>query len=170
MSGTAMRTPPTYLKTARLEAGYANRDIAAMDVPFSPEQIGRHERGEIPLTPLDVLAYAKHYQRDDIAFRYCANCPVGLVTGRTATDSDLPHATMRLTQRLRRAAKDIADTLEAVADDGIVDETERPVFDTALTSLHELGETITDIFLCAAARGIKREAVPATPGNGSNRK
>jgi hypothetical protein len=50
--------------------------------------------------------------------------------------------------------------LEAIADDGIVDETERPIFNASLASLQERGETITDIILYAAAQGIKKETAP----------
>lgn len=121
----------------------------------------------MPLTPDDVLVYAEYYHREDIAIRYCADCPIGRVTGKTATDRDLPFATLRLTQRLRRAAKDITDTLENIADDGIVDDDERPLFNSSLAALKELGDTITDIILYAAAQGIKIEAVPGATGNGS---
>jgi hypothetical protein len=72
--------------------------------------------------------------------------------GRGVTDRDLPFATLRLTQRLRKAAQDIASTLEDIADDGVVDASERGEFDTALTSLKELGETISDIVLYAATQ------------------
>lgn len=154
MSATGTKQAPAYLREARLGAGYTNRDTASMGVPFSPETIGRHERGEIPLSPEDALLYAEAYRRFDIAIRYCTDCSVGRELGKTATDRDFPFATMRLTQRLRRAAREIADTLEAIADDGIVDEVERPVFNAALASLKELGDTIADIFLYAASQGI----------------
>ena len=152
MSTTATKAVPTYLRKARLAAGYANRGIASMRVPYSPETIGRHERGEVTLLPNDALIYARNYGCKDILFRHCADCPVGREVGRQVTDRDLPFATLRLTQRLRKAAKEIADTLETIADDGIIDENERPVFDKALISLHELGETITDIIICAASQ------------------
>ena len=157
MAASVTKPPPTYLKSARMEAGFPSRDTAAAIVPFSPETIGRHERGEVAITPDDALVYAKCYDRDDIAIRYCADCPIGQATGRKATERDLPFTTLRLTQRLRKAAKEIADTLEAIADDGIVDESERPAFDMSLASLHELSESITDIVLYAASHGIKKE-------------
>ncbi|MEA4901891.1 hypothetical protein [Desulfitobacterium sp.] len=161
MSATATKTAPTYLREARIAAGYASRDTASIEVPYSPETIGRHERGDVPVAPEDAMVYARSYGRSDILIRYCADCPVGRATGKQVTDRDLPFATLRLTQRLRKAAKDIAATLEEIADDGIVDEGERPVFNTALASLEELGETITDIVLFAAAHGIEK----ARPAN-----
>lgn len=156
MSNTATKSAPTYLREARLAAGFANRGTASTEVPFSPETIGRHERGEVPMLPEDVMIYAKSYARNDIPIRYCAQCPVGMATGKQVADRDLPYATLRLTRRLRQAEKDIAETLEYIADDGIVDEKERPVFDATLASLKELGETITDIILYAATQGIEK--------------
>jgi hypothetical protein len=126
-------------------------------VPFSPETIGRHERGDIPLSPEDALIYAEHYESDDIPIRYCAGCPIGRTSGRAATDRDLPYVTLRLTYRLRVAAKEIAPTLESIAYDGIVAEGKRPIFIASIISLKELGENITDIMLYAAANGIKKE-------------
>jgi len=132
-------------------------------VPYSQETIGRHERGEVPVFPNDAIVYAKGYGQGDILIRHCAECPVGRMTGRQATDRDLPFATLRLTHRLRKAAKEIADTLEAVADDGVIDQEERPLFDAALESLKELGETISDLVLYAATQGIEKSR-PANAG------
>ncbi len=162
MSQTAKMNAPTYLREERLRAGYANRETAATVVPYSPEVIGRHERGDVELSPQDALLYAKAYRRYDIIMKYCADCPVGRTLGRTATVRDLPIATLRLTQRLRSAAKEIADTLETIADDGIVDDAERPRFNTSLDKLKELGDTISEIILYAAAQGIKKAGHHAT--------
>jgi len=152
-----------YLKQARLDAGHANRDTASTLVPYSPEQIGRHERGEITLTPDDALIYAAYYQRPDILLRHCADCPIGRTRGQKATDRDLPIATLRLTNRLRQAAKEIAETLENIADDGIVDAEERPIFDKAIATLQGLGETIQDLVLYAATHGlINKKGCPAS--------
>lgn len=155
MSTAGTRTVPTYLREARIAAGYANRDTAAIDVPYSPETIGRHERGDVPVAPEDAMIYAQCYGRSDILLRYCADCPIGRATERAVTDRDLPFATLRLTQRLRRAAQEIASTLEAIADDGVVDDRERPVFNESISSLKELGETISDIVLYAAKEGMQ---------------
>jgi hypothetical protein len=167
MSTTATKKPPTYLREARLGAGYANRGTASTGVPYSQETIGRHERGEIPVAPEDMMVYAHCYEREDILLRYCADCPVGQATGRQVTDRDLPLATLRLTRRLRLAARDIADTLETIADDGVLHELARPSFHTSLEALRELSATIADYLLFAAAQGIKKGTAPGATGNGS---
>ena len=51
MPVTGVKKPPAYLREARSRAGYANRVAASMAVPFSPETIGRHERGDVEMEP-----------------------------------------------------------------------------------------------------------------------
>ena len=160
MSTTATKVPPTYLKSARLDAGYANRDTASTVVPFSPETIGRHERGEVALTQEDALVYAKSYNRSEIFVRYCGQCPIGQAMGRRAIERDLPFAAMRFTRRIRETARNIVDKLEAIADDGIVDETERGEFTEMLAMIYDLGETISDILLYAAEQGMEMPVNP----------
>ena len=90
------KKPPAYLREARVKAGYVSRGTASLAVPYSPETIGRHERGEVDLTPADAVVYAESYKSPDILLRYCATCPVGCKMGWTAADIPLPHATLRI--------------------------------------------------------------------------
>jgi len=154
---SAIKPSRTYLKEARLGAGYPNRGTASVDVRYSPEVIGRHERGEIPIAPEDMIAYSECYKRRDILFHYCAECAVGKATGRLATARDLPLATLRLTRRLRFVAKEIADTLESIADEGVLLEADKPRFSCSLDVLEELSGTIADYLFFAAAQGITKE-------------
>ena len=158
---TAASTTQSYLRDARLQAGYASRDTAAIKLNYSPETIGRHERGDVPVSPDDIIRYAEGYQRPDIMLRYCASCPVGKKTGKRAVDRDLPWAALRVSQRLQKA-KEIADKLESIADDGIVDHMERADFDTALAFLRSLEETITDMLLWAMSRETEKSRPAAT--------
>lgn len=80
MATTAASATQSYLRDARLQAGYASRDTAAIKLNYSPETIGRHERGDVPVSPDDIIRYAEGYQRPDIMLRYCASCPVGKKT------------------------------------------------------------------------------------------
>ena len=56
------KKPPAYLREARVKAGYVSRGTASIAVPYSPETIGRHERGEVDLTPADAVVYAERYK------------------------------------------------------------------------------------------------------------
>lgn len=87
--------------------------------------------------------------------------PVGKKTGKRAVDRDLPWAALRVSQRLQKA-KEIADKLESIADDGIVDHMERADFDTALAFLRSLEETITDMLLWAMSRETEKSRPAAT--------
>lgn len=161
MPVTEAKKPPAYLREARSRAGYANRVAASMAVPFSPETIGRHERGDVDMEPEDAILYSEKYRDPSILVHYCADCPVGKKTGKRAVDRDLPWAALRVSQRLQKA-KEIADKLESIADDGIVDHMERADFDTALAFLRSLEETITDMLLWAMSRETEKSRPAAT--------
>lgn len=163
----ATKKAPEYLRKARLGAGCASRGTATLKVPYSPETIGRHERGEVPVEPADAVVYAKGYNSPDILIRYCADCPVGRKTGRTATDRPLPFATLRV-RRMIVDAQQVANQLEEIAFDGTIDEDEREDFNKALAFLRQLGETITDMILLGMANIEK--AAPVGAGSGCNEK
>lgn len=146
MSLTDRKKPPEYLREARMQAGYVSRSIAAMNVPFSSETIGRHERGDVEMEPEDVVIYADCYNAPAILHHYCATCPVGSQLGRTATDRPLPLATLRI-RRLIVEGQAVADRLEEIAFDGIIDQTEQEDFQEALEFLRKLEESISDIIL-----------------------
>lgn len=57
-----------------------------MAVPFSPETIGRHERGDVQMTPEDAVLYSERYGCQSLLLQYCADCPVGKMTGKAATE------------------------------------------------------------------------------------
>ena len=163
MSTTAKKATPTYLKEARLAAGYANRDTASTIVPYSPETIGRHERGEVYLSPDDMVVYSRSYQRKDILLRYCADCPVGSTNGWNVTTRELSHCTLRLNRRLRLAAGDTADALERIADVGEINEKLYPMFTDSVSVLKDLFASISDyLFFYAAMPGIERSRSRST--------
>lgn len=120
-----------------MRTGFVSRGTAATVVPYSPETIGRHERGDVEMEPEDALVYAECYQSPDILPRYCATCPVGRAIGRTATDRPLAHATLRV-RRLIEDGQDVADRLEEIAFDGVIDASERTDFMEALDFLRKL--------------------------------
>lgn len=162
MSEATIPAAPDYLRKARLGAGYINRGAAGTQVPYSPETIGRHERGEVPITPSDAMQYAKAYGRPDIMMRYCSDCPIGRSTGRKTTDRPLPLATLRI-KRMITDAQEVADRLEEIAFDGIIEDSEREDFETAILFLRQLDETINDMILLGMQTGTKKAA---SRGNG----
>lgn len=164
MPAQVKKEAPEYLREARMKAGCANRGTATLKVPYSQETIGRHERGEVPVEPADAVVYAKGYQSPDILLRFCADCPVGRSTGRTVTDRPLPFATLRVSRMIDDAQK-VADRLEEIAFDGVIDHAEQEDFANALNFLRKLEETITDMILLGMTAGIEK-AAPVGAGSG----
>lgn len=134
-----------------------------MAVPFSPETIGRHERGDVEMEPEDVILYSEKYRDPSILVHYCADCPIGKRTGKAVTDRPLPFATLRVTRMLDEAQQ-IADRLEDIAFDGQIDAGEKADFENALAFLRELDQTINDMLLLGMRVGMAEAATPA--GNG----
>lgn len=135
-----------YLRKARLSAGYVNRYDASTAVPFSAETLGRHERGDTAIGPREAVLYAEQYGRPDILYQHCATCPVGMKLGIKVSERDLPWSALRINQRLRKA-KQIAEELEDIAEDGVVDATERPRFQEVLDYLRDLSAIATDMLV-----------------------
>ena len=160
MSDTATKNVPDYLREARLKAGYASRGTATTKVPYSQETIGRHERGEVLMEPGDAVLYSESYKNPAILVKYCAGCPVGQRIGRKATDRPLPLATLRVS-RMLEDAQEVADQLEEIAFDGVIDDSEREDFGNALAFLRKLEETISDILLVGMNAGIEKAAKQA---------
>jgi hypothetical protein len=134
MTTTATKAPPAYLSEARKRAGYANRDMVADAVPFSPESIGRHERGSVALAPEDALLYAEIYNAPEILPLYCANCPVGRKQGKSATQIPISQAVLQLHYWAAQIAVAL-QTMECIALDNVITPEERPLFDAALQQL-----------------------------------
>lgn len=152
MSNTQKKKPLEFLREARIAAGYVSRGTASTAVPFSPETIGRHERGDVDMEPQDAITYAECYQRPEVLIHYCANCPIGIKMGRKTKELELPHATLRI-RRLIADGQEVADRLEEIAFDGIIDDSERTEFTAALQFLRQLEQSIMDIILIGLENG-----------------
>ena len=63
----AKKRAPEYLRQARLRAGCSSRGTATLKVPYSPETIGRHERGEVPVEPADSFTPAAMKARTSLS-------------------------------------------------------------------------------------------------------
>lgn len=166
MSTTTKKRPLEFLREARIAAGYVSRGTASTAVPFSPETIGRHERGDIEMEPEDAVTYAECYKRPEVLLHYCATCPVGRKLGKEARELELPHATLRI-RRLIEDGQEVADRLEEIAFDGVIDDSERIEFTDALKFLRQLEQSIMDIVLIGLENG---KAAPGATGSGQMRK
>lgn len=156
------------LREARKAAGYGSTGQAAVKVSRSSEVVGRHERGDIPLSPEDAIQYADAYDRPDILIRYCDGCQIHrrLYGDTKICDRDLPWNALRIATRLRKSAY-YAEQLEAILDDGIVDENELPELLKVFEFLQEVGEAGREMLATSMSLGIVKDtkkAVPAATG------
>ncbi|MEA4928410.1 MAG: helix-turn-helix transcriptional regulator [Candidatus Limiplasma sp.] len=152
------------LREARKAAGYDNAGQAALKVNRSPETVGRHERGDIPLSPEDAIQYAAAYARPDILIRYCDGCPVHKAAyGDTPVcDRSLPWGAMRIANRLRRSAQ-YAEKLETILDDGIVNEDELPDLMEVFDFLRDVGQAGRELLAESLSLGILKDTKKAAP-------
>lgn len=118
------------------------------------------------MEPEDAVTYAECYKRPEVLLHYCATCPVGRKLGKEARELELPHATLRI-RRLIADGQDVADRLEEIAFDGVIDDSERVEFADALKFLRKLEQSIMDIILIGLENG---KAAPGATGSGQMRK
>lgn len=151
MAGNDTQKDDKWLQSARLAAGFSSRGMAATYVNYSLETIGRHERGEVPIMPADILIYADVYNAPEILYRYCAECPVGQKIGIKCNDRPLAESAMRL-EIMVEDAQVIADKLKRIAFDGVIDSTEEADFERAIAFLNRLKATVEDMLLIGAQK------------------
>lgn len=118
------------------------------------------------MEPEDAVTYAEGYNRPEVMLHYCATCPVGIKMGKKTEELELPHATLRI-RRLIEDGQEVADRLEEIAFDGVIDAAERTEFMNALGFLRKLEQSINDIMLIGLENG---KAAPGATGSGHARK
>lgn len=152
------------LREARKAAGYDNTGQAAVKVSRSPETVGRHERGDIPLSTEDAIQYAQAYGRPDIMLRFCDDCRIhkALYGEGRMCERDLPWCAMRTAARFRRCAA-YGERLEAILDDGIVDSSELPELVEVFSFWQELGRAGREMLAACMSQGILKNAKEAAP-------
>lgn len=150
-----------YLMQARRSAGYVRREDAACYVPFSATTIGRHERNALALLPQDAELYAEAYDAPELLMQYChLDCPIGAARAlRIRDNAGIALLSTRFGNRMRELAG-AANRLAAIADDDIVDPTERPEFEEILCNLRELSVVFQELELYA----LKKPALSGADG------
>lgn len=111
------------------------QEEAAERLGISPETLKRYEGGR--LTPPDetVARMCEVYGVSWLALEHAkATDRLGILP--ELEPKPLPMATISLTNRLRDAADRLAGLLR-IAEDGVIDDTERPEFDTIVQDLRE---------------------------------
>lgn len=128
------------------------QEEAAERLHISPETLKRYEGGR--LTPPDetVARMCKVYGVSWLALEHAkATDRLGILP--ELEPKPLPMATISLTNRLRDAADRLAGLLR-IAEDGVIDDAERPEFDDIV---QDLRETIAAAYQVIYADGAKKE-------------
>lgn len=128
------------------------QEEAAERLHISPETLKRYEGGR--LTPPDetVARMCEVYGVRWLALEHAkATDRLGILP--ELEPKPLPMATISLTNRLRDAADRLAGLLR-IAEDGVIDDAERPEFDNIV---QELRETIAAAYQVIYADGAKKE-------------
>lgn len=128
------------------------QEEAAERLGISPETLKRYEGGR--LTPPDetVARMCSVYGVPWLALEHAkATDRLGVLP--EVEPKPLPMATISLTNRLRDAADRLAGLLR-IAEDGVIDDTERPEFDDIV---EDLRETIAAAYQVIYADGAKKE-------------
>ena len=128
------------------------QEEAAERLHISPETLKRYEGGR--LTPSDetVARMCSVYGVSWLALEHAkATDRLGVLP--EVEPKPLPMATISLTNRLRDAADRLAGLLR-IAEDGVIDDTERPEFDDIV---EDLRETIAAAYQVIYADGAKKE-------------
>lgn len=128
------------------------QEEAAERLHISPETLKRYEGGR--LTPPDetVARMCEVYGARWLALEHAkATDRLGILP--EMEPKPLPMATISLTNRLRDAADRLAGLLR-IAEDGVIDDTERPEFDIIV---QDLRETIAAAYQVIYADGAKKE-------------
>lgn len=135
------------LREARLQAGYATRELSQTYLPISNTVQGRHERDEKRPAVEDVMAYVQAYNAPQLYMHFCRiSCPIGCRTMRAVRLRPVSSLQTRLANRLRAIAC-MADRLAEIADDDVIDDTERADFDRIVQLLEELHDLADDYAL-----------------------
>jgi transcriptional regulator with XRE-family HTH domain len=142
---------PNIYKRAR-KVTLLTQEEAAERLHISPETLKRYEGGR--LTPPDetVARMCEVYGARWLALEHAqATDRLGILP--ELEPKPLPMATISLTNRLRDAADRLAGLLR-IAEDGVIDDAERPEFDDIV---QDLRETIAAAYQVIYADGAKKE-------------
>ena len=128
------------------------QEEAAERLGISPETLKRYEGGRLSPPDETVARMCEVYGVSWLALEHAkATDRLGILP--ELEPKPLPMATISLTNRLRDAADRLAGLLR-IAEDGVIDDAERPEFDTIV---QDLRETIAAAYQVIYADGAKKE-------------
>ena len=143
---------PNLYQRARLSTGMSQERAAEL-LGLSPESLKQYEGGKTVPKDETVAKMVEVYSCPWLALEHAqATDTLGVVP--EVTPRPLPMASIALRNRLQDATGRL-DALLRIAEDGVIDEAERPEFDSIVVELRETMAAIYQVIYSGA--GIKRD-------------
>lgn len=139
-----MKPNQNIYQSARERAGLT-QESASEQLYISTESLRMYETGR--RRPSDEMAVmmAEVYREEALVYRHIKASPAGRVLP-DLTERSLQECTMRLFRLLRQFVREQhVETLLEIAEDGIIDEQERPIYHQIMSDLREIVETVIAI-------------------------
>lgn len=139
-----MKSNQNIYQTARECTGFT-QEAAAEHLCISTESLRTYETGRRRPSDEMVMLMADIYHDEALIYRHIKASPVGCVLP-DLTERSLQECTMRLFRLLRNIVREErVETLLEIAEDGVVDTQERPVYNEIIKELREIAETVIAI-------------------------
>ena len=135
-------------KAAIYNERLCSREGAAELLGLSVSTLADYELGNTKVVPVDkVVLMADLYNAPELKTHYCKNeCPICSYLPVATEAKALEGIALRLIQRFDHNELDkVKKQLIMIAEDGVIDETERPELEKILKFLDEMAETISEL-------------------------
>lgn len=137
-------------KNAKINGEALSREEAAYQLGVSVSTLADYERGKTKIVPVDkVVDMASLYNAPELKTMYCKKeCPIGKMLPVATKVRGLESVTLRFIKEVDAdKLATIKSRLIDIAEDGVIDEFERPVFEQIINSLDDIVVVINEIKL-----------------------
>ena len=146
-----MKPTRNIYQTARERAGMT-QESASDRLYISTESLRMYETGRRRPSDEMVVMMAELYRDPAMAYRHLKTSAAGQILPEV-TERSLEQCTMRLFRLLRNFAREgRVETLLEIAEDGIIDERERPIYNSIMGELREIVAASLSLSLTGAGQ------------------
>ncbi len=139
-----MKPNQNIYQTARERAGMTQETVAEQ-LCISTESLRMYETGRRRPSDETVVMMADVYHDKGLVYQHIKTSPVGCVLPEL-TERSLQECALRLFRLLRNIVREErVETLLEIAEDGIIDTQERPVYNEIMKELREIAEAVIAI-------------------------
>lgn len=136
-------------QAARADSVFSSRETAAKAIGMDRTRLARIELGTVTPYPDEVLALSRAYNMPELCNQYCAkDCPVGRLTIQEVTITELDRLVLQVLGSTTNI-DELRSSLIKIAADGIIDDSEKPEFQSILEALERISENAQALKLWA---------------------